>query len=98
MARAELQLQIPQPFVLCSCMPYLSCRGWLIQFTTSGDFVDKVQLGSGRQYHPGGIDTDGEFIYVPVAEYHAGGVWAHMLECCACSADMGQSLSVAFDA
>ncbi|KAL3138952.1 hypothetical protein ABBQ32_005764 [Trebouxia sp. C0010 RCD-2024] len=47
-------------------------RGWLFQFDLEGGFVDKLELGEGASYHPGGIDTDGEYIYVPLAEYHAG--------------------------
>lgn len=47
-------------------------RGWLFQFDLTGNFVNKVQLGVQPVYHPGGIDTDGQYIYVPVAEYHAG--------------------------
>lgn len=44
-------------------------RGWLFQIDSEGNLVDEVELGEGDIYHPGGIDYDGEHIWVPVAEY-----------------------------
>ena len=44
-------------------------RGWLYRFDAEGNLLDEVQLGEGSIYHPGGIDFDGESIWVPVAEY-----------------------------
>lgn len=44
-------------------------RGWLFKFDQSGALIDKVELTDGAAFHPGGIDYDGEYIWVPVAEY-----------------------------
>lgn len=38
----------------------------------NGDSVDemrRLELGAGLVYHPGGLATDGRYIYVPVSEY-----------------------------
>ncbi|MDA2929980.1 DUF6454 family protein [Acidobacteria bacterium AH-259-O06] len=43
--------------------------GYLFKADPHGNLVQKIRLGSGRMYHPGGIDYDGEYIWVPVAEY-----------------------------
>ena len=43
--------------------------GYLFHFDAKGELRDTVTLGDGPIYHPGGIDYDGEFIWVPVAEY-----------------------------
>lgn len=34
------------------------CRGWLFQFDLEGGFVDKLELGEGASYHPGGKVCD----------------------------------------
>ena len=44
-------------------------RGWLFKFDQTGNLIDKVELTNGDAYHPGGIDYDGEYIWVPIAEY-----------------------------
>lgn len=44
-------------------------RGWLFKFDAQGHLLDKLELTSGSVYHPGGIDYDGEHLWVPVAEY-----------------------------
>jgi hypothetical protein len=44
-------------------------RGWLFKFDAEGHLLAKVELTRGAAYHPGGIDFDGRFIWVPVAEY-----------------------------
>ena len=44
-------------------------RGHLFKIDADGNLVDSVELGEGDIYHPGGIDFDGEAIWVPVAEY-----------------------------
>ncbi|MPY87584.1 MAG: hypothetical protein GEU99_06665 [Luteitalea sp.] len=46
-----------------------SGRGWLFKFDATGQLIGKVELTDGTKYHPGGIDYDGEHIWVPVAEY-----------------------------
>lgn len=44
-------------------------KGWLFEFDLSGTLLRKVQLGEGNMYHPGGIDFDGRYFWIPVAEY-----------------------------
>lgn len=44
-------------------------RGWLFKFTLEGQLLAKTELTDGVRYHPGGIDYDGESLWVPVAEY-----------------------------
>ena len=44
-------------------------RGWLFKFDADGRLLGQVELTDGSIYHPGGIDYDGEHIWVPVAEY-----------------------------
>lgn len=44
-------------------------KGHLFKIDAEGRLVDSVELGEGDVYHPGGIDFDGEAIWVPVAEY-----------------------------
>jgi len=46
-----------------------SGRGWLFKFTGDGRLLGQVELTDGAIYHPGGIDYDGRYIWVPVAEY-----------------------------
>ena len=43
--------------------------GHLFKFDDKGKLLADVRLGEGAMYHPGGIDYDGEYIWVPVAEY-----------------------------
>lgn len=43
--------------------------GHLFKMDMQGNLLDSVTLGEGTIYHPGGIDYDGENIWVPVAEY-----------------------------
>ena len=43
--------------------------GHLFQFDISGRLLADLTLGEGAMYHPGGIDYDGRYIWVPVAEY-----------------------------
>ncbi len=43
--------------------------GHLFVFNHEGELLNDIQLGEGNMYHPGGIDFDGEFIWVSVAEY-----------------------------
>ena len=44
-------------------------RGHLFKFDAQGNLLADLPLGEGAIYHPGGIDYDGKFIWVPVAEY-----------------------------
>jgi hypothetical protein len=43
--------------------------GHLFQIDNAGKLVAELALGEGTMYHPGGIDYDGDSIWVPVAEY-----------------------------
>ena len=43
--------------------------GHLFVFDRSGRLIDEVELGRGHMYHPGGIDFDGRWLWVPVAQY-----------------------------
>ncbi len=43
--------------------------GHLFQFDSTGKPLADIRLGEGAMYHPGGIDFDGQHIWVPVAEY-----------------------------
>ena len=44
-------------------------QGHLFKFDSSGKLVSDLLIGEGSIYHPGGIDYDGRYIFVPVAEY-----------------------------
>jgi Family of unknown function (DUF6454) len=43
--------------------------GHLFKFDGKGDLIADLKLGDGTMYHLGGIDFDGKFIWVSVAEY-----------------------------
>ena len=43
--------------------------GHLFKFDKTGKLLADLPLGEGPVYHPGGIDYDGRYIWVPVAEY-----------------------------
>lgn len=43
--------------------------GHLFVLDLDGNLLADVTLGEGDAYHPGGIDTDGRSVWVPVAEY-----------------------------
>lgn len=44
-------------------------EGYLFQTDLQGKLIKQLHLERGSIYHPGGIDTDGRSIWVPVAEY-----------------------------
>ncbi|WP_210250037.1 DUF6454 family protein [Labrys sp. KNU-23] len=44
-------------------------EGHLFRISKDGKLLADLKLGEGSVYHPGGIDFDGKFIWVPVAEY-----------------------------
>lgn len=44
-------------------------RGWLFKFDSTGQLLGKIELTDGSKYHPGGMDYDGKYLWVPVAEY-----------------------------
>jgi hypothetical protein len=43
--------------------------GHLFKIDMKGNLIADVTLGEGTTYHPGGIDYDGRYLWVPVAEY-----------------------------
>jgi Family of unknown function (DUF6454) len=43
--------------------------GHLFKLDSQGTLIADLVLGEGTIYHPGGIDYDGRFVWVPVAEY-----------------------------
>lgn len=43
--------------------------GHLFKFAQDGTLLHDLIVGEGTMYHPGGIDFDGEFIWISVAEY-----------------------------
>ncbi|WP_102957808.1 DUF6454 family protein [Mangrovicella endophytica] len=44
-------------------------QGHLFQIGPDGQLKNDLRLGEGSIYHPGGIDYDGRYLWVPVAEY-----------------------------
>lgn len=44
-------------------------KGHLFKIGPKGELLADLVLGEGSVYHPGGIDVDGESLWVPVAEY-----------------------------
>jgi hypothetical protein len=43
--------------------------GHLFEVDLAGNLRRQIRLGEGPMYHPGGIDYDGRWLWVPVAEY-----------------------------
>lgn len=46
--------------------------GHVLVMDRQGTLIKDLTLGEGTIYHPGGIDFDGESVWVPVAEYRPG--------------------------
>ncbi|MFK7848447.1 MAG: DUF6454 family protein [Rhodothermales bacterium] len=46
-----------------------SGKGHLFKMDLDGNLLASIQLGEGDMYHPGGIDYDGTWLWIPVAEY-----------------------------
>jgi Family of unknown function (DUF6454) len=44
-------------------------KGHLYKISAKGELLADLALGEGSVYHPGGIDYDGQWLWVPVAEY-----------------------------
>ena len=44
-------------------------KGHLFKIGAKGELLADLVLGEGPVFHPGGIDYDGEWLWVPVAEY-----------------------------
>jgi len=43
--------------------------GHLFVLDSDGTLLEDIVLGEGNSYHPGGLDVDGDDIWIPVAEY-----------------------------
>lgn len=48
-------------------------KGHVFVIGTGGDMIHDLDLGEDSLYHPGGIDFDGDHVWVSAAEYRAGG-------------------------
>lgn len=48
-------------------------KGYLFRFDSNGKLTDSLLLGEGVIYHPGGIDYDGKYLWIPVCEYRPNG-------------------------
>jgi hypothetical protein len=48
-------------------------KGHVLVLDRAGRLLDDLHIGEGTVYHPGGIDFDGESVWVPVAEYRPHG-------------------------
>jgi hypothetical protein len=46
-----------------------SGKGHFFQFDAEGNMIKDIPLGEGSIYHPGGFGFDGEYFWIPVAEY-----------------------------
>jgi len=44
-------------------------RGHLFRIAPDGSLKASITLGEGDAYHPGGLDFDGRWLWIPVAEY-----------------------------
>lgn len=44
-------------------------RGHIFKFDKNGKLLDDIIIGEGDVYHPGGIDFDGKYIWIPLTEY-----------------------------
>lgn len=44
-------------------------RGLVFKMNLAAELEETIELGDGDMYHPGGIDFDGQYLWVPVAEY-----------------------------
>ncbi|MCH8134528.1 MAG: hypothetical protein IIB77_00950, partial [Proteobacteria bacterium] len=40
-------------------------RGWLDKFDADGHHLGRVELTDGDAFHPGGMDFDGQYIWIP---------------------------------
>jgi hypothetical protein len=44
-------------------------RGHILKFDRDGNLLYDLLVGRGDAYHPGGLDYDGKYIWIPVTEY-----------------------------
>ncbi len=52
-----------------STVDLASTKGWVLVVDTDGAELDRVPVGDDVRFHPGGMDFDGEALWVPSAEY-----------------------------
>ena len=46
-------------------------KGFLHEFTLKGEHLRTVEIQDGERFHPGGIASEGDSLWIPVAEYRA---------------------------
>jgi hypothetical protein len=63
------ELQATDPLARARSERARDCAGYLFKADLDGNLIAQVELGDGTRYHPGGLDFDGRWIWVPVAEY-----------------------------
>lgn len=44
--------------------------GYLFHFDKNGQLIDQIELGEGAAFHPGGMDYDGKYIWIPITKYY----------------------------
>ena len=44
-------------------------KGHIFKFDSEGRLLADLPIGRGHAYHPGGMDYDGRYLWVPVTEY-----------------------------
>ncbi len=44
--------------------------GYLFQFDPKGNLIKQIELGEGTAFHPGGMDYDGQYIWIPITKYY----------------------------
>jgi hypothetical protein len=64
----EAPVRYPEPVGGYDRTPGMG-RGHLFELSLDGRLLRHIELDEGTIYHPGGIDYDGEWLWVPVAEY-----------------------------
>lgn len=45
-------------------------KGYLMQFDAEGNLLKQIELCEGTIFHPGGMDFDGQYIWVPITKYY----------------------------
>ena len=45
-------------------------KGYLMQFDAGGNLLKCIELCEGSIFHPGGMDFDGRYIWVPITKYY----------------------------
>ena len=44
--------------------------GYLFHFDQKGNLIKQTELGEGAAFHPGGMDYDGQYIWIPITKYY----------------------------